>query len=114
MAHAILHPLVDTWQLPVGVSNWEENQNHPPSPMPSSTCSTGGFYCHSPSAQGGLGMLPKEGKEEIVVALIKSDDSNKTQDRRNNLVFIKPINCSQLQAPWYQEDTKAAEVSSIV
>lgn len=68
-------------------------------PYALSTCSTGGFCCHCPSAQEGLGMLPKEGREETVVTLMESEDSNKTQESRDNLVFIKPMKCSQYQAP---------------
>lgn len=101
------------WQLPVGWAMGKKIRTILP-PLCPAHLQHRGFYCCCPSAQEGLGMLPKKGREEMVMTLMKSENSNKPQGSRDNSVFIKPMSCSQYQAPWHEENTKSAEVSTAV
>lgn len=87
VGHTMWHTLFYThWWIPS--YQWGEEQgrkSEPPSLHHAlSTCSTRGFCCHCPPAQEGLRMLPKEGREEMVMTLMKSENSNKSQGNRDN------------------------------
>lgn len=86
---------MDTLHLQVEVNNGEENQNHPPFSMPFLPVAQGPFCCHCLSAQGGLGMMSKEGGKKVVTVM-KSNGSNVTQGSRDTqVIFVKPMNCPQ-------------------